>query len=70
MVNVHLKELYTSETTFAQKIVFFPLNEIEFVVKIRNTTTFMLIIRKYIKYVSLVFQTLKARYEHVLSVLY
>ena len=36
-----LKELYTSETTLAQKIVLTPLNN-EFVLKIWNSTCFML----------------------------
>ena len=36
-----LKELYTSETTLAQKIVLTPLNN-EFKLKIWNTTSFML----------------------------
>ena len=36
-----LKELYTSKTTLAQKIVLTPLNN-EFKLKIWNTTSFML----------------------------
>ena len=36
-----LKELYTSETTLAQKIVLTPLNN-EFKLKIWNSTSFML----------------------------
>ena len=39
--NNELKELYTSETTLAQKIVFTPLNN-EFELKIWNTTSFKL----------------------------
>ena len=34
-------ELYTSETTWAKKIVLTPLNN-EFMIKIRNSTSFML----------------------------
>ena len=36
-----LKELYTSETTLAKKIVLTPLNN-EFTIKIQNSTSFML----------------------------
>ena len=36
-----LKELYTSETTFALKIVLTPLNN-KFIIKIWNSTSFML----------------------------
>ena len=39
-ININLKELYTSETTLASKIVLTPLN-IEFIIKIRNSTSFM-----------------------------